>query len=49
MSETINKRRRAKACSVCGNDKGFIKKYDINMCRKCFKANAERIGFEKLD
>jgi ribosomal protein S14 len=38
-----------KKCRVCGNNKGFIRKYNLNLCRRCFKDHAEKIGFKKYD
>jgi len=36
-----------KICKRCGSHKGVISKYDLNICRRCFKENAENIGFIK--
>lgn len=41
--------RNKKKCSICGTQKGVIKKYGLNICRRCFKHNAEKIGFKKFD
>ncbi len=40
--------KRKMVCIFCGNPRGLIRKYDIRMCRRCFKENAEKIGFKKL-
>jgi len=34
-------------CKRCGSTKGVIRKYGINLCRKCFREVAEEIGFKK--
>jgi ribosomal protein S14 len=36
-------------CRVCGGNRGMIHKYGIRLCRRCFKDNAARIGFDKYD
>ncbi len=36
-----------KKCSRCGSSQGHIKKYGLNLCRKCFREVALRIGFKK--
>jgi ribosomal protein S14 len=35
-------------CTVCGTQKGLIHKYDLNICRRCFREVAASIGFKKL-
>ncbi|MEM5815465.1 MAG: 30S ribosomal protein S14 [Candidatus Aenigmatarchaeota archaeon] len=34
-------------CKRCGSTRGVIRKYGINLCRKCFREVAEEIGFKK--
>jgi len=41
--------RKPKACTRCGSQKAVISKYNLNLCRRCFKQNAERLGFKKYD
>ena len=36
-----------KPCIRCGRTGGHISKYTINLCRQCFRASAERLGFKK--
>ena len=36
-----------KQCEECGNTRGHISKYSLNMCRKCFRENATSLGFKK--
>ena len=35
----------SRACRVCRNTHGLIRKYDLMMCRKCFRERATLIGF----
>ncbi|MBI2598510.1 MAG: 30S ribosomal protein S14 [Candidatus Diapherotrites archaeon] len=35
-------------CKRCRNDKGVIRKYNLNICRRCFKDIALNIGFKKF-
>lgn len=34
-------------CSRCGQYEGHISKYDINLCRCCFREIATEVGFKK--
>lgn len=34
-------------CVKCGNHRGVIRKYGINICRRCFRENAKKLGFTK--
>ncbi|XP_021340040.1 40S ribosomal protein S29-like [Mizuhopecten yessoensis] len=36
-------------CRVCKNTHGIIRKYGLNMCRRCFREYSDDIGFKKLD
>nr|ABR23446.1 40S ribosomal protein S29 [Ornithodoros parkeri] len=36
-------------CRVCSNHHGLIRKYGLNICRRCFRQYAGDIGFKKLD
>ena len=36
-----------KKCLVCGNSRGHIGKYGINLCRRCFRDYAKELGFKK--
>ena len=44
-----NKKSDAKplVCVVCGSYEGLIHKYDLNICRRCFRDTAKSIGFNK--
>lgn len=36
-------------CSrVCKHTAGLIRKYDLNLCRQCFREKAKDIGFNKV-
>lgn len=37
----------AKKCEKCGRFGAHIKKYNLNLCRQCFREIAEEIGFNK--
>ncbi|KAK4534294.1 hypothetical protein CDCA_CDCA01G0319 [Cyanidium caldarium] len=52
-AEIWNKRPRkfgkgGRECRVCTARQGLIRKYGLNLCRRCFREQAEKIGFEKL-
>ena len=34
-------------CRVCGNQQAIIRKYNMNICRQCFRTYAKDIGFVK--
>ena len=36
-------------CRRCGNDKGMVRKYNLDICRRCFKDIALGLGFQKFD
>lgn len=33
---------------VCKHKAGLIRKYDLNLCRQCFREKAKDIGFNKV-
>lgn len=36
-------------CSrVCKHSAGLVRKYDLNLCRQCFREKAKDIGFNKV-
>eukprot|EP00818_Percolomonas_sp_WS_P006992 CAMPEP_0117439138 /NCGR_PEP_ID=MMETSP0759-20121206/2413_1 /TAXON_ID=63605 /ORGANISM="Percolomonas cosmopolitus, Strain WS" /LENGTH=56 /DNA_ID=CAMNT_0005230849 /DNA_START=39 /DNA_END=209 /DNA_ORIENTATION=+ len=39
----------SRACRVCANHHGLIRKYGLFICRQCFKENAKSIGFRKYN
>ena len=34
-------------CRRCGNSRGHIGKYGLDLCRRCFREIATNIGFKK--
>jgi len=36
-----------KRCRLCGRIRGHINKYDLHLCRQCFREIAKEIGFKK--
>lgn len=34
-------------CKRCGRKRGLIRRYDIGLCRQCFRELAPQIGFKK--
>lgn len=39
--------KNTKRCSMCGNPRGHIAMYGLNVCRRCFRDNAKKLGFKK--
>ncbi|KAM7457007.1 hypothetical protein BLSTO_02234 [Blastocystis sp. subtype 1] len=35
----------SRCCRACGNRRGLIRKYDLFLCRRCFREQAPKIGF----
>ena len=36
-----------KKCKRCGRSGAHIQKYNINLCRQCFREKARSLGFKK--
>ena len=36
-----------RSCRVCNGRNGLIRKYDLMVCRRCFRDQADQIGFKK--
>ncbi len=34
-------------CKICGTSRGLIRKYNLGVCRRCFREIGEKIGFRK--
>ncbi|MBW2987745.1 30S ribosomal protein S14 [Candidatus Woesearchaeota archaeon] len=34
-------------CRLCGSTRGMITKYKLNVCRRCFRQFALKIGFRQ--
>jgi len=45
--ETRFKKRMKRKCKFCGNVRGLIRKYELYVCRKCFREIALSLGFKK--
>lgn len=52
MSENKQKKTgkvQPRVCKRCASHKGVVRKYGLNLCRRCFKENALKLGFTKYD
>jgi small subunit ribosomal protein S14 len=38
---------RLRSCQRCGREQGLVGKYDIWLCRQCFREIARGMGFKK--
>lgn len=36
-------------CKRCGNYTAVIQKYNLMLCRQCFREVAEKLGFKKFE
>ena len=36
-------------CKICGSTKSHISSFGLDVCRKCFRQHAKKLGFKKLD
>jgi len=36
-------------CKRCGQYNALIQKYNLMLCRQCFREVAEKLGFKKFD
>ncbi|MFB6088090.1 MAG: 30S ribosomal protein S14 [Haloarculaceae archaeon] len=46
--EQVAKRTgQIESCQRCGREQGLIGKYDIWLCRQCFREIARKMGFKK--
>jgi small subunit ribosomal protein S14 len=41
--------RNLKKCKRCGTWHGHISKYGLNLCRRCFRQVAIKMGFKKFN
>jgi small subunit ribosomal protein S29e len=46
--QEARKKQAMKRCRVCKGTAGIIKKYGMNICRRCFKDQALQMGFRKF-
>ena len=42
-----NHSKGGRACRRCGNQCAIVRKYQLNLCRQCFRETAQAIGFKK--
>ncbi|GJQ08359.1 hypothetical protein GpartN1_g3296.t1 [Galdieria partita] len=47
-SHPRNYGKGSRQCRVCSARSGLIRKYGLNLCRRCFREQAKYIGFEKF-
>ena len=45
---SLSKGRGFRKCRFCGNARGLIRRYGLNICRRCFREIGEEIGFRKF-
>jgi small subunit ribosomal protein S14 len=41
------KKAKVNVCRKCGRKQGLVRKYDIYLCRQCFREQAKSMGFRK--
>ena len=41
--------RGANECKMCGRKQGLVRRHNIMLCRQCFRDNAAKIGFKKMN
>ncbi|KOS19183.1 40S ribosomal protein S29 [Escovopsis weberi] len=46
-SRPRNYGKGSRSCRVCKHTAGLIRKYDLNLCRQCFREKSKDIGFNK--
>jgi len=39
--------KSTKVCVMCGSPRAHIRTYNLHLCRRCFRANAKKLGFKK--
>ena len=49
LSKTSKELKRSRKCKFCDTQRGLIRKYNLYICRRCFKDYANKLGFKKLD
>jgi small subunit ribosomal protein S29e len=48
MKHPRNYGKDSRICRICQARRGVIQKYNMIICRKCFRENAALIGFQKV-
>ncbi len=50
--ERVKRRKKmgkgSRTCMRCGTHQAIIRSYGLNMCRRCFRETAEKLGFRKM-
>ncbi|MBT8508016.1 30S ribosomal protein S14 [Methanomicrobiaceae archaeon CYW5] len=47
--DTTKSGRGANECLICGRKQGLVRRHNIMLCRQCFRENAAKIGFKKMN
>lgn len=47
--QNLKEEKKKRQCRVCGTRQAVIRKYNLYVCRRCFKDIAEKLGFKKFD
>jgi small subunit ribosomal protein S29e len=47
--KSLKMKKKDRKCKICGARKGYMRKYKLDICRRCFKDNATKLGFEKFE
>jgi small subunit ribosomal protein S29e len=42
------KREGNRYCEICNSTSGMIRKYSMQICRRCFREKANELGFDKF-
>jgi len=45
----IKEEKKKRRCRICGTRQAVIRKYNLYVCRRCFKEIAGKLGFKKFD
>jgi small subunit ribosomal protein S14 len=45
--QTAKRTAQLRSCQRCGREQGLVGKYDIWLCRQCFREIARGMGFKK--
>ena len=45
----LKEEKKKRKCRMCGTRQAVIRKYNLLVCRRCFKEIAGKIGFTKFD
>lgn len=49
MAKRVMVKKKQRKCKICGNcNSGLIRKYGLNICRRCLRDKGEELGFRKF-